>query len=226
MNSKERPAVTNIGADVVIPIVFPDYLIAVNTPPIKVNLPDVIPGFDFFPDVLIIPGTNNKLPQLGHAGVLFLNGSIGITKYYEYGRYDRANLGLTRRIPVSDVLIGKNGKPTAETLLKTLKQISTEAGQGGRIVAAYIEVPGKYDEMLRYVTTQALENSNPKREPYDLTRHSCMHFSQAVVQAAGIKTPPIFDPRPINFIEEMRAKFPPLDFSPPQTLIIKGVEGF
>ena len=32
--------------DVVIPIVFPDYLIAVNTPPTRIEVPDLLPGFD------------------------------------------------------------------------------------------------------------------------------------------------------------------------------------
>ena len=53
--------------DIAIPIVFPDYLIAVNTPKTKVKVPDLIPGFDLFPDAVVILETKNKLPERGHA---------------------------------------------------------------------------------------------------------------------------------------------------------------
>jgi hypothetical protein len=213
-----------MGSDVVIPIVFPDYLIAVNTPNIAVKVPDLIPVFDVFPDVVHIPATQNKIPYLGHAGVLFINGAVGTTKYFEYGRYDRANLGLTRRIPISDVVIGADGNPTAQSLKSTLGQISEQAGKGGRILATYIKVPGQYSAMLKYVTTRVLQNSNPKRKPYDLTSNSCMHFSKSVVEAGGKKAPAIHDPRPVNFIEEMRNLYTPLDFIPPGRLLIGGAE--
>lgn len=54
-------------ADIVIPIVFPDYLISVNTPKTRVKIPDLIPGFDLFPDDIEVPETRNKFPELGHA---------------------------------------------------------------------------------------------------------------------------------------------------------------
>ena len=71
--------------DAVIPLVFPDYLIAVNTPAKTIRVPDLIPGLDLLPDRLTVPSTKNKVPELGHAGVLFLSGESGVTKYYEYG---------------------------------------------------------------------------------------------------------------------------------------------
>jgi len=72
--------------DVAVPLVFPDYLIAVDTPPVRVDVPNWLPGV---PNQLVLPGTHNRLPYLGHAGILFFNGGSGVTKYYEYGRYDR-----------------------------------------------------------------------------------------------------------------------------------------
>jgi hypothetical protein len=49
--------------DIAIPIVFPHYRV-------------------------LIEEINARFP-LGHAGILFINGGIGTTKYYEYGRYDK-----------------------------------------------------------------------------------------------------------------------------------------
>jgi hypothetical protein len=66
--------------DIVIPIVFPDYLIHVDTPEVSVDVPDVIPWFDVMPKRVGIPKTTHKIPQLGHAGVLFIEGKTGMTK--------------------------------------------------------------------------------------------------------------------------------------------------
>lgn len=62
--------------DIVIPIVFPDYKIKVEIPKYEV---DVIPWIDF--DNFVTPKFERKLSNLGHAGVLFINGKNGTTKY-------------------------------------------------------------------------------------------------------------------------------------------------
>ena len=131
--------------DIAIPIVFPDYLIAVSTPKTILPIPDLLPGIDILPANIEIPETKNKFPELGHAGVLFINGSNGTTKYYEYGRYG-GSLGAVRRREIRDVSM-QGGHPTKPTLSYTLSQISVKSGQNGRILGAYIEVPGKYSAM-------------------------------------------------------------------------------
>lgn len=72
-----------IASDIVIPIVFPDHKITVKIQSTKV---DVIPWFDF--DNFTMPKIKKKVSNLGHAGVLFINGKNGTTKYFEYRRYD------------------------------------------------------------------------------------------------------------------------------------------
>ena len=59
--------------DFVIPIVFPEYLIVVNERPFEIHLPDLIPGRELFPHFVRVPVT--RLPELGHAGVLFIEGT-------------------------------------------------------------------------------------------------------------------------------------------------------
>jgi len=70
--------------DIVIPIVFPDYKINVEVQKTKV---DVFPWVEF--DNFSIPSYKDKISNLGHAVVLFINGKNGITKYYEYGSLKR-----------------------------------------------------------------------------------------------------------------------------------------
>ncbi len=197
--------------DIAIPIVFPDYLIAVNTPRKKFTIPDLIPGFDLLPDDIEVPETKNKVPDLGHAGILFINGKTGASKYYEYGRY-HGPLGTVRKLLIKDVVI-QGGHPTKASLSYTLSQISVKSGQGGRILGAYIEAPNKYDAMLEYALKRQRDNNNPKRKPYDLFNNSCNHFMKGTLEAAGINVPYLLDPRPNSYIEEIRNNFPDLDYS-------------
>lgn len=191
--------------DVAIPIVFPDYLITVETPPIEVKVPDFLPGIDIFPDRVRIPPTKQRIPHLGHAGILFIDGGSGTTKYYEYGRYDPAARGLVRKHNISNVLIGKNGKPTKKSLETVLAEISVKAGQRGKIQGAYIELPtGAFEKMLDYTSRRMSQNGNPHRAPYELFSNSCLHFMKQTAEAGGAYMPVVIAPQPAGYIIEVR----------------------
>jgi len=210
-------------SDFVVPVVFPDYLITVIEHPVDFKIPRILPGQDLFPSHIRIPAT--KLPELGHAGVLFIKGSSGTTKYYEYGRYDRANLGLVMRRPIPDASI-RNKLPTMASLLVVMRRISLQSGQHTRIEGAFIELSdGSYDKMLAYAQGRLKDNTDPKREPYDLTSNSCLHFMKGVSEAGGSDMPWVIDPRPIGYIERVRSAFPTLDYYPkPESLQIPVLE--
>ena len=91
-----------------------------------------------FPDYKISTPIG-KIGNLGHAGVLLIDNKTGVTKYYEYGRYDKEGKGVVRTFAVPNVKIGQDKKPTLESLNKTLSIISEQAGHAGRIEGAYIE---------------------------------------------------------------------------------------
>ncbi|EBD9555971.1 hypothetical protein DBR62_08900 [Salmonella enterica] len=91
--------------DYVIPVVFPDYMIGVG-------------GY--------------KVPYLGHAGVLLIKGSSGVTKYYEYGRYDLEDLGIVRNPGVANVKM-KGGAIVVSSFKKMLRGLSVQSGQSGDI---------------------------------------------------------------------------------------------
>jgi hypothetical protein len=195
-------------SDIVIPIVFPDYRITVRVPKTKV---DLLPFTDL--DNFTMPEYKDRFSNLGHAGVLFINGKNGLTKYYEYGRYDPpANLGIVkkiRRLPDARV---REGKLVYTSLKKPLAKISRVSGQSGAIQGVYIEVENKFKAMLNYANKRKLQNGNPKRKPYDLLTNSCIHFVKEVVQQAGVDTPWMIDPRPNSYIGEFRDDFPDLDY--------------
>jgi hypothetical protein len=210
--------------DVAIPIVFPDYLIAVNTPPARIQIPDLLPGVDILPPMVRIPGSNHRVPDLGHASLFFLN-ARGLTKYFEYGRYDRAARGLTRRVPMPDVEIGQGGRPIHSSLRRSLALASARGGQHGRIMGAYVELgPGGFDRVLRYCLQRVAENGDSTREPYSLTSRSCIHFVADALEAGGVDVPWMISPRPIDYVGRLRDDFPDLDYSPhDDRLIIEGV---
>ncbi len=205
-------------SDVAIPLVFPDYLIMVETPAVTIDLPGKV--FD-----IKIPKAKNRVPYLGHAGILFVNGRTGVTKYYEYGRYDPDAKGLVRKQSVPDVRIASDGRPSASSLKLTLGKISRVSGQGGRMLGAYIELNvGGFELMVTYATTRMALNVDPARPPYDLLSNSCLHFAKATAAAGGAQMPMIIDPRPAGYIERVRGEFPDLDFMPPSTLSIEGIK--
>jgi len=196
-------------SDIVIPIVFPDYRILVNL--LKQEV-DLIPYVAF--DNFTIPDYKDKLSNLGHAGVLFINGKSGLTKYFEYGRYDPpANLGLVQKIRNLPDAVINEGKVELSSLKKVLKKISRVSGQSGRISGVYIEVENKFDSMLEYAQLRKSQNASPNRKPYDLLLNSCIHFVKDVTARAGVENPWMIDPRPNSYIGEFRDDYLDLDFN-------------
>jgi len=195
--------------DVVIPLVFPDYLIATDLPK-SVRVPDMLPILDILPDSIKLP---QKLADAGHAGVLFIKGASGLTRYYEYGRYDSAHKGEVRKRVVPDAKASK-GKVDVGSLKEVLSRISITSGQGGRISGVYIQVQGKFKVMDDFAQSKVKENQDAARQEYNLLSHSCVHFMKAVVEAGGVDTPYIIDPRPLSYVQKLRDKFPKLDYDP------------
>ncbi len=148
-----------------------------------------------------------RIGGIGHAGALLINNKTGVTKYYEYGRYDKEGKGLTRKISVPDVTIDSStGKPTKESLDKTLSVISQKAGHGGPLTTSYIDNEN-FEAMNKYAINRLDQNSNPDREEYSLLGNNCGHFMKQVIEAGGVDMPAIIDPRPNTYIDRVKNKF-------------------
>ena len=188
------------GRDAIL-IVFPDYKI---DPEIKLVVNNPVTGK---------PIINYKAPKvegLGHAGVLLIDNKTGVTKYYEYGRYQTSDgtRGKVRQVRVSNVVIGEDGKPTEESLNKVLGQISKKSGQGGKIEGAYI-ISDQFKAMNDYAQSK-LNESNPgnpdydkNRPPYALSDNNCGTFAADVInQDECVDAPSISNPTPTNIVDE------------------------
>lgn len=154
-----------------------------------------------YPDYKI-SALGTKWSNLGHAGVLLIDNKTGVTKYYEYGRYDAEGKGLVRTVKISNVKIGKDGKPTVESLNKVLGQLSKKTGQGGKIRGAYI-ISDQNDKMKTYADSKLAENNDPDRKEYGLNSNNCGTFARDVIkQDEDVDNPSIWNPTPINIVDE------------------------
>src|SRR6218665_1586111 len=68
----------------------------------------VFPDYKIDPELKVGKWKAPKVGGLGHAGVLLIDNKTGVTKYYEYGRYQTTDgaKGSVRNITVSNVVIG------------------------------------------------------------------------------------------------------------------------
>ena len=184
--------------------------------PINCIDPNGKDGIDIaFPDYKISTPIG-KIGNLGHAGVLLIDNKTGVTKYYEYGRYDKEGKGVVRTFAVPNVKIGQDKKPTLESLNKTLSIISEQAGHAGRIEGAYIE-SDKFKEMKNYAESKIAENANSKRKEYSLRNNNCGTFAADVLKqdpSVKDKAPVIIDPRPNSIVKEYQDNFKSLNYDP------------
>lgn len=131
---------------------------------------------------------------VGHAGVLLIK-SDGLTKYYEFGRYDPEKNGLVRNISIPNASIDSNGKPTKSSLKPILSGLSTKAGKGTRIRAALF-INMDFEKMRTQATA-----SQPK---YDIISFNCGQYAESVILQGNPKVdkPLIINPVPNNIVDE------------------------
>jgi hypothetical protein len=194
--------------DVVIPLVFPDYRIRIHE---DVKVQFTVPGLNYHVKY-VYDGKYNGF-GLGHAGVLFTQGKTGLTKYYEYGRYDKEQRGEVRKRSIPNVRYGDDGRPTRDSLRAVLRAIAGEAGQGGRVLGAYIETANQFDQMLLYAQKREAQNHDANRAPYTLMGNNCMTFAKDVAEAGKKTMPTMINPAPETYINKVRKVYPSLDYS-------------
>ena len=145
-----------------------------------------------------------KIPHTGHSGVLLINNQTGVTKYYEYGRYN-SQIGRARNVCVPNVDI-RDGRPTDESLNNVLKTISNQSGDNGDINGAYFK-SSEFKTMQKYAEGVVSEANNPDRKPYNIFTNNCATFAEDVItQDKSIDKPTIVIHTPINTVEEYQKK--------------------
>ena len=104
------------------------------------------------------------------------------------------------------VEIGRDGKATPESESRLLKAISDQAGHGGRIEGArFVADDKRTAQMNRYAQGREAENSNPRRQPYDLRTNNCATFVDKTIEAGGVKLPPNLSAKPNGQINTLQS---------------------
>lgn len=202
--------------DFVVAIVFPEQPIQVQTErTIRAALPDWMEGAAL--DALELFGAKRtdsgslKANFLGHAAVAFANGRTGLTRYWEYGRYDPAQRGICQNVRVPDLEITSDYEATPDSLNKLFARVSESSGAGTRVSAALCRVEvGTHMKLEQYCRRVDHNTRNKTAEEYKVLSNSCLHFMRRVMEEAGLDTPRIWDPRPASYIAALQDRFTPL----------------
>jgi hypothetical protein len=202
--------------------------------PTDLAVPMAFPDFKAHSDEL-----DANIPS-GHAGIMIVN-STGTTAYFEYGRYDPpVNRGLVRKQTVPNAT--KGAGITVKALKPAFRHLSQVSGHGGRLRAAWIELPvGAFGKMKTYAEQMLGKNSDADRTPYDIADNNCCTFARNVAAAGGAEVglssgvlplilqgtifPHVAElfgslamtmssPIPNAFIEQLQMSFPGLQFRP------------
>ncbi|MEH6578926.1 MAG: hypothetical protein V7731_17830 [Amphritea sp.] len=172
--SNDQAAIVQLhveSGDYIIPIVYPDYQVAIP------------PEYQSFLGIQVF----DKKEQFGHAGVLIINGKSGLSKYYEYGRYEQyGSRGGVNKISIPDAII-ENGRILESSLVKIMATLSRGAGQGGRIEAV-VFIGEYFNKADAWLTDKSGPYRSPSRESYDVTSFNCMEFSLDLLRHLDIET--------------------------------------
>ena len=146
--------------------------------------------------------------EIGHAGVLLISGANGATKYFEYGRYDAAGLGIVRTKTIPDVKMDGDN-PNPGKLKQTLRIISEQSGKKTAIAAVMYKTEGKFAVGVNYCLQRLAQNMDPKREPYSVTTNNCMSFAmetakQMLGAIEAFMFMPVFNPVPHTCIRALQ----------------------
>ncbi|MDF1812768.1 MAG: hypothetical protein P1V20_11160 [Verrucomicrobiales bacterium] len=123
--------------------------------------------------------------ELGHAGILMIS-DAGVTRYYEFGRYDQVHEGKVRKVTLPNVSFTSKGEVNKTSLLRVLQQLSNYSGQRGRILAAYIPKVD-YNAMNKFV-----QDSMRDWPAYHWYSNNCATYATAVLKAGSPANSPLF----------------------------------
>jgi RHS repeat-associated protein len=117
-----------------------------------------------------------KIP-LAHYAVIAVS-KTGVTKYYEYGRY--VPKGEVRaRGPIPNLTMGKDGKPTKESLDKLYGFVAAQYGKGTSISPTYHD-DADFDKVVKFAEDRMKDKN---REDYNIATNSCRTFCKDAVKA-------------------------------------------
>ena len=131
-----------------------------------------------YPDYRVNTGYGTY--PLGHGAVVAVNSQTGMTKYYEYGRYNENSLGEVRNPRVPN-LIMDNGVPTKASMDNLLQYLSKNMGHNGRVSATYYSKA----DAGKIIAFAEHRMHDPNRASYGILTNNCKTFGHDAIMAGG-----------------------------------------
>ena len=131
--------------------------------------------YDYYP---VNTGYGFDLP-LGHGAVVTIDPATGTTRYYEFGRYDDKKCGNVKRRKVPKVKIGKDGRPTQDSLDNLYNFISKNYGHDSHVSPTY------YPDTDYQKANDYAENFSKEHDCYGLVGNNCKTFAHDAATAGS-----------------------------------------
>ena len=132
--------------------------------------------YDYYP---VDTGLGFKAP-LGHAAVIAVDPATGRTKYYEYGRYG-SSFGRVRPVsPIPDLVMGEDGRPTADSMKNLTNFLSKNIGKGSSVSYRYFD-DADHRKVIDYAERMMRDRN---RDPYSVWTNNCKTFANDAIQQA------------------------------------------
>lgn len=191
--------------DVAIPIVYPNQPIAIPATEVAKQIPFELDVRESLEATFTQPGASPPLSiarwngddayvlGLGHAGIAMIDGTTGAVKYYEYGRYDRANYGQVRSVTsIAGITISfepSTGDPINASLLQLAAALTQTNGGPYGFEAVYVKLAnGAFNAMVSFSETRKAEVQAHSAPAYNVASNHCFTFAMEVASAAGVRT--------------------------------------
>ena len=136
-----------------------------------------------FPMYQVDTGLGFKMP-LGHGMVIAVNDKTGATRGSEYGRYDKANKGIARRVVVPRLKAKDPSNPTSEELDQYARELDKMYGHSGGLTRVHYISGADENEMIKLM--QSAERNRPdsfyQNRNYNILDHNCGTYGADLIK--------------------------------------------
>lgn len=141
----------------------------------------------YWPDYQVDTESSLGKAELGHGMVIAVDNKTGKTRGSEYGRYDKENRGMARRVNVPDIQFDPN-LPIQQQLNEYARKLgqSYHNGKHGAVKIYYI--PGaNYDELVNMMNSAETNNRDTGfyvNSDYRILDHNCGTYAADMLKKA------------------------------------------
>lgn len=148
-----------------------------------------------FPDYSVktdLPSSSGmeRMP-LGHGIVIAVDEKTGNTRGSEYGRYDKENKGIARRVSVPNLKVANPGSPTNAELDEYAKKLDQTYGHSGGTTRVFYVPGADYGGMVKMMESAESGSKTGERKghyyidhDYRISDHNCGTYGATMIKKA------------------------------------------